>query len=61
MAKIGDHYWVNKVGTYGMASAQYHWGRMAAILSRILYMLFPDIAWIFVYVDDFAFILDSNQ
>jgi hypothetical protein len=61
VAKIGDHYWVNKVGTYGMASAQYHWGRMAAILIRILYKLFPDIAWIFVYVDDFAFILDSNQ
>jgi hypothetical protein len=61
VAKIGDHYWVNKVGTYGMASAQYHWGRLAAILIRILYMLFPDIAWIFVYVDDFAFILDSNQ
>jgi hypothetical protein len=51
------HYWVNKVGTYGMASAQLYWGRMAALLLRILYGLFPDIDWQFVYVDDFAWLL----
>ncbi|CAE8634678.1 unnamed protein product, partial [Polarella glacialis] len=30
VAMIKDMYWINKVGTYGVASAQYHWGRMDA-------------------------------
>ena len=50
-------YWVNMVGTYGMASAQLYWGRMAALLLRVLYAIFPEIAWQFVYVDDFAWVL----
>ncbi|CAE8732808.1 unnamed protein product [Polarella glacialis] len=29
VAMIKDMYWINKVGSYGVASAQYHWGRMA--------------------------------
>ena len=28
----GEEWWVNKVGTYGMASAQSYWGRLAALL-----------------------------
>ena len=36
---------MNKVGTYGMASAQSYWGRLAA--------LFPQVDWNFVFVDDF--------
>ncbi|CAE8635269.1 unnamed protein product, partial [Polarella glacialis] len=39
-----DKYWINKVGVYGVASAQYHWGRMAALILRLLYYTFPDIA-----------------
>ncbi|CAE7402536.1 ppsC, partial [Symbiodinium microadriaticum] len=35
VAQLGDEWWVNTVGTYGMASAQLYWGRMAAILLRI--------------------------
>jgi hypothetical protein len=50
-------FWVNKVGTYGMASAQYYWGRMAAALLRLCYAAFPASPWQFVYVDDFAWIL----
>ena len=42
------------VGTYSMASAQLYWGRMAALLLRILYYLFPQIDWGFVFVDDFC-------
>lgn len=61
VAKIHSHYWINMVGTYGMASAQFHWGRMAALLIRILYHLFPQIHWIFVYVDDFAFVLTEQH
>jgi len=57
IAEIKGRYWVNKVGTYGIASAQLYWGRLAAILLRVLYALFPWIEWQFVYVDDFAWIL----
>ena len=50
-------YWINKVGTYGVASAQLYWGRMAALILRLLYALFPGVDWQFVYVDDFAWLL----
>ena len=50
-------WWVNKVGTYGMASAQSYWGRLAAILLRVLYALFPQVDWNFVFVDDFLWLL----
>ena len=54
-------FWINKVGTYGMASAQLYWGRMAALLLRILYSLFPEVDWQFVYVDDFAWLIRGQQ
>jgi hypothetical protein len=56
-----NQFWVNKVGTYGMASAQLYWGRMAALIVRILYGLFPSIDWQFVYVDDFAWLLRHSH
>ena len=60
MAQIGDEWWVNKVGTYGTASAQLYWGRMAALLLRIVYAVFPAIDWGFVFVDDFAWLLRGH-
>ena len=58
VAQLGpEAWWVNKVGTYGMASAQLYWGRMAALLLRLTYMIFPQIDWGFVFVDDFCWIL----
>ena len=36
-----------------MASAQFYWGRMAALLKGLAYHLKPAIMWIFVFVDDF--------
>ena len=57
VAQLEDEWWVNKVGTYGMASAQLYWGRMAALLLRLLYYLFPQIDWGFVFVDDFCWLL----
>ena len=60
VAQIGDEWWVNKVGTYGMASAQLYWGRMAALLLRIIYAVFPEIDWGFVFVDDFAWLLRGH-
>ena len=53
--------WVNKVGTYGVASAQFHLGRMAALILRILYYMFPQILWAFVFVDDFGIFLNERQ
>ena len=50
--------WINMVGTYGVASAQFYWGRMAGLILRILYNLGPEIfditcwKWLFIYVDD---------
>ena len=61
VAHIGDEWWVNKVGTYGMASAQLYWGRMAALLLRIVYAIFPGIDWGFVFVDDFAWLIREPQ
>ena len=54
VAELDGTWWVNHVGTYGMASAQLYWGRMAALLLRLLYRLFPQLNWGFVFVDDLA-------
>ena len=59
-ASLGEEWWVNKVGTYGMASAQSYWGRLAALLLRVLYALFPQVDWNFVFVDDFLWLLRSE-
>ena len=57
-----DQQWrVNKVGTYGVASAQLYWGRMAALLLRLLYYAFPEVDWGFVFVDDFCWILRTTN
>ena len=59
-AKLGNEVWINKCGTYGVSSAQYYWGRMAALLIRMLYDIYPSIRWAFVYVDDYIFILRAD-
>ena len=43
-----------------MASAQLYWGRMAALLLRITYVIFPEVDWGFVFVDDFCWLLSSG-
>ena len=60
VAQLGDEWWVNTVGTYGMASAQLYWGRLAAILLRLAYAVFPEVDWGFVFVDDFAWLLRKS-
>ena len=57
VARLGNEWWINKVGTYGMASAQIYWGRMAALLLRLVYHIFPLADWGFVFVDDFCWLL----
>ena len=61
VAQIDQQWWVNKVGTYGVASAQLYWGRMAALLLRILYALFPEVDWGFVFVDDFCWVVRASN
>ena len=61
VAQIDQQWWVNKVGTYGVASAQLYWGRMAALLLRLMYYAFPEVDWGFVFVDDFCWILRSTN
>ena len=58
--KLGQEWFVNKVGTCGMANAQLYWGRMALLL-RLLYSLFPSIGWQFVFVDDFLWLLRVGE
>ena len=55
-AELKGMIWQNKCGTYGIARAQLYWGRMAALLLRIMYLLFPHMLWAFVYVDDFIIV-----
>eukprot|EP00438_Fugacium_kawagutii_P035968 Skav233261 [mRNA] locus=scaffold2371:114414:115298:- [translate_table: standard] len=43
-----------------MASAQLYWGRLAALLLRLLYHLVPAVDWGYVFVDDFCWILRSS-
>ena len=52
--------WINKCGTYGVASAQWYWGRMAALLLRLTYLIIPNALWHFVYVDDFIFLIKDE-
>jgi len=49
---------LNTVGTYGLASASWWWGRLAALFTRLAHYVVDDIAWIFRYADDFLFLLE---
>ena len=55
VACIQDRWWVNRVGTYGMASAQLYWGRKASLVLRLLYYIFPQVDWHLVFVDDYCY------
>ena len=50
VARLSDEWCVNKVGTYGMASAQIYWGRMAALLLRLVYHTFPLADWALLFL-----------
>ena len=61
VAQLEGEWWINKVGTYSMASAQLYWGRMAALLPRICYLIFPQVDWRFVFVDEFCWVLRTDM
>ena len=61
VACIQNRWWVNRVGTYGMASAQLYWGRKASLVLRLLYYIFPQVDWHLVFVDDYCWILRCSH
>jgi len=47
--------WVNTVGTFGIASAGYYWGRLIAAAGRLpFYFLRNSIFWQLIFADDFS-------
>ena len=58
-----DIVWVNTVGTYGLGSASYWWGRLGALIQRIvLYIVGPSgLRWALRYADDFILITSDAQ
>ena len=45
--------WLNRVGTFGVGSASYWWGRLAAGLARLtLSLVGQDFVWQHIYADD---------
>ena len=56
-AKMQDQVCLNNGGTYSIACAQLHWGKMAALLLRLLRILLAQILWAFVYMDDYIILL----
>ena len=61
VACIQNWWWVNRVGTYGMASAQLYWGRKASLVLRLLYYIFPRVDWHLVFVDDYCWVLRCSR
>ena len=57
-----DRVWVNKVGTFGVSSAAYHWARLMAGLGRSVYYLLgrAELA-LLIYVDDLLWLIRDKQ
>ena len=48
-----DEFWVNNVGTFGVASASYSWDSLAALTQRLLLRLLETLPlWTFLFADD---------
>ena len=48
-----EYVWLNRVGTFGVGSASYWWGRLSASLGRLALLLSPD-SWLLqlLFADD---------
>ena len=54
--------WLNKVGTFGVASAAYWWSRMSSATARLtLYVLGREYVWQLLYADDFTWAVQGPQ
>lgn len=58
VAQLDGERWISKVGAYGM---KLYWGRMAALLLRLCYVLFPHVDWGFVFVSSFPDVVPSAR
>jgi hypothetical protein len=51
-----DQIWINRCGTFGVASAAYWWGRLASGIGRLVFELWEhQFAFQFLYADDVRF------
>ena len=52
--QLKEEVWYNRVGTFGIASAGYWWGRCGALLLRLAYYLTPTVLalWVLLFADD---------
>ena len=57
VACIQNRWWVNRVGTYGMATVL---GKKGMVL-RLLYYIFPQVDWHLVFVDDYCWVLRCSR
>ena len=56
-----DRIWLNKVGTFGVASAAYHWSRFMSGLGRAAYYLWGKLGILqLVYVDDLLWLVGEK-
>eukprot|EP00971_Amphidinium_carterae_P341389 6480156-Amphidinium_carterae.1 len=62
-ADEGDKIWFHRVGTFGISSAAYWWGRLCAALGRVALSLLPEEKWLFqlVYLDDILLLAKGNE
>ena len=52
---LAEKIWVNRVGTFGVGSAGYWWGRAGALLVRLSHYYAPSTVralWVLLYADD---------
>lgn len=60
VASAAGEVFVNECGVYGIASAQFWWGRLVGLICRLA--LQADLArWLFLFVDDLWALFQSNQ
>ena len=55
--------WLNKVGTFGIGSISYWWNRLAAMIVRLVLMVFPPqtVRWVLCFADDVKLLLGGGD
>ena len=54
--------WLNKVGTFGICSAAYHWSRLMGGLGRLIYYMWGKAAlWQLIFVDDLLWLAKQKS
>ena len=55
--------WLNRVGTFGIGSISYWWNRLAAMIVRLVLMIFPPqtVRWVLCFADDVKLLLGGGD